>query len=144
MEAYDRQQREGDELSEPEPQDERLRRSSPFSSKLLLSVVLVIAVGVVLNFLYQEYLSAGPAPLEPEAEATPTSRTDAAGRTPATAHANANSNAFARAFTDPHADHRRKPNAAVTTQEVWLQVTADGETVYVGIIARKPTRAPNR
>ncbi len=134
MEAYDRQQREGGEPSVSEPQDEKLRRPSLLSSKLLLSVVLVIAVGVILNFLYQEFLSAGPAPLEPDAEATPTSvptplvvlpplRTPTPIPTPSPA-------------PTPTPTPITGVNLTLrsTTQEVWLQVTADGETVYVGTI----------
>ncbi len=134
VEAYDRQQRESDEPSEQEPQDEKLRRSSSFGSKLLLSVVLVIAIGVILNFLYQEFLSAGPALLEPEAEATPTSvptplvelpplRTPTPIPTPSPA-------------PSPTPTPITGVNLTLrsTTQGVWLQVTADGETVYLGTI----------
>lgn len=137
IEEYDRQQRHHAEPEVSEtPQEESVRQSSLFSSKILWTIVLLIALGVALNFVYQEFLSAGPAtaPAAPQAEATPTPEpTPAAVARPPSTPTPVPSPA-------PTPSPEPTPIAGIdlslrsTTQQAWLSVTVDGEIVFVGTI----------
>ena len=134
LEEFDRQQRSGTEFSIAAPQDEPGRQSSIFSSKLLWTIVLVIALGVILNFVYQEFLSAGPAPvaLENETEAAPTSTEKPSIELPPLVTPSP--------VSTPSPSPSPTPITGVnltirsTNQEVWIQVTVDAIIVFVGII----------
>ncbi len=134
LEEFDRQQRSGTEFSIAAPQDEPGRQSSIFSSKLLWTIVLVIALGVILNFVYQEFLSAGPAPvaLENETEAAPTSTEKPSIELPPLVTPSP--------VSSPSPSPSPTPITGVnltirsTNQEVWIQVTVDAIIVFVGII----------
>ena len=72
VEEYDRQQRTRAQPPLPPPNEERGRPNGRLGPKILISILLLAAIGVLLNFLYQEFLSAGPAPAAtPESTATP-------------------------------------------------------------------------
>ena len=134
LEEFDRQQRSGTEFSIAAPQDEPGRQSSIFSSKLLWTIVLVIALGVILNFVYQEFLSAGPAPvaLENETEAAPTSTEKPSIELPPLVTPSP--------VSSPSPTPSPTPITGVnltirsTNQEVWIRVTVDAIIVFVGII----------
>ena len=137
LEEFDRHQRAGTEFSIADPQDEPVRQSSIFSSKLLWSIVLVIALGIILNFVWQEFLSAGPAPVasENETEAAPTS----ALRSCRSSYRR--SSPRPRFLTpSPSPSPTPTPITGVnltlrsTNQEVWIQVTVDAIIVFVGTI----------
>lgn len=137
-EEFDRQQRERAEPSlsaaqsaaEKEPE----RRFSLFSSKFLWVFVLILALGVILNFLYQEFLSAGPPPAPTEVAEAPTGApTPLAETTPLPT-------ATPVPTPSPLPPPTPTPITGVnislraTTQQVWLGVTVDGAGVFAGTI----------
>ena len=136
LEEFDRQQRSGTEFSIAAPQDEPGRQSSIFSSKLLWTIVLVIALGVVLNFVWQEFLSAGPAPVasENETEAAPTSAETPSIELPPLVTPSPVSSPSPSPSPTPTPITGVNLTLRSTNQEVWVQVTVDAIIVFVGII----------
>jgi len=135
-EEFDRQQRERAEPSPSAAQEEPERQFSLFSSKFLWAFVLLIALGVILNFLYQEFLSAGPPPAPTEVAEAPTSApTPLAEATPLPTPT---------PTPIPTPSPTPLPTATpitgvnvtlrATTQQVWLGVTVDGTSVFAGTI----------
>jgi cytoskeletal protein RodZ len=128
------QDQEGPDPEISTPQDEQVRQPSLFSSKLLWSVVLLIAAVVILNFVWQEFLSAGPPQAEPVPEATPTSEPTPLVELPP----------IQSPTPIPTPSPAPTPTATpfvgvnltlrATTQRVWLQVDSDGSIVYLGTI----------
>lgn len=129
-EEFDRQQRERAEPLQSAAQEEPERKFSLFNSKFLWAFVLMIALGVILNFLYQEFLSAGPAPEPTEVAEAPTSApTPLAEATPLpTPTPSPTPLPTATPITGVNVTLR------ATTQQVWLGVTVDGTTVFAGTI----------
>lgn len=137
VEEFDRQQCQRDE---PEvsaaPREESGRRSSFFSSKILWGIVFLVALGIVLNFVYQEFLSAGlaPASAEPQVEATPTAEPTpvVAVRPPRTPTPVPTVTPTPLPETIPITGISLSLRS--TTQKAWISVTVDGDIVYVGSI----------
>ena len=133
-EEFDRQQRDSTETPVGEPQEEHAGRSSLFSLKFLLAFVFMIVLGVILNFVYQEYLSAGPAPIVTESEPTPTTEPTPLVQIPP----------LRTPSPIPTPEQPPTPTPVIvtgvnvtlrsTTQQAWLSVTADGEVIYVNTI----------
>ena len=135
-EEFDRQQRERAEPPLSAAQEEPERRFSLFSSKFLWVFVLIIALGVILNFLYQEFLSAGPAPEPTEVAEAPTSASTPLTETTPLPTATPVPTPSPTPLPSPTPTPVTGVDISLraTTQQVWLQTTADGETVYVGTI----------
>lgn len=137
VEEYDRQQRQ---LSEPEvsatPQEESGRQSSLFTSKILWTIIFLIAIGIILNFVYQEFLSAGPAPAPTEVAAAPTSAPTAPVEpTPLPTQPPAPTPTPIQSPTPvPTPISGVNVTLRATTQQVWIGVTVDGTSVYAGTI----------
>lgn len=133
-EEFDRQDRDSTETSVEESQEEPPRRSSLFSLKILLAFASMIVLGVILNFVYEEYLSAGPAPTVVESEPTPTTEPTPLVRVPP----------LRTPSPVPTPEPPPTPTPVIvtgvnvtlrsTTQQAWLSVTADGEIIYVNTI----------
>ncbi len=136
LEEFDHQQRAGTEFSIAAPQDEPGRHSSIFSSKLLWSIVLVIALGIILNFVWQEFLSAGPAPVasENETEAAPTSTEKQSIELPPLVTPSPVPTPSPTPLPTPSPITGVNLTLRSTNQEVWVQVTVDAIIVFVGII----------
>ncbi len=136
LEEFDHQQRAGTEFSIAAPQDEPVRQSSIFSSKLLWTIVLVIALGVFLNFVYQEFLSAGPAPVasENETEAAPTSTEKQSIELPPLRTPSPVPSPSPIPSPTPTPITGVNLTLRATTQEVWIQVAVDDTIVYEDII----------
>ena len=135
VEEFDRQQRQ---LSEPEvsatSQEESGRQSSLFTSKILWTIIFLIVVGIILNFVYQEFLSAGPAPAPTEVAVAPTSApTVPVEPTPLPTHPPAPT---PTAILSPTPIPISGVNVTLraTSQQVWIGVTVDGTSVYAGTI----------
>lgn len=133
VEEFDRQQRDRDDTPAAAPQEDQVRRSSLFSSKLLWAFVLMIALGVVLNFAYQEFLSAGPAPTATESDPTPTTEPSPIVRVPPLRTPSPLPTPVPTAAPTP-TPTGVNVTLRSTTQEAWIQTLADDETVFVGII----------
>ena len=133
-EDFDRQQREHAETSVGDPQEEQGRRSSLFSSKLLLAFVFMIALGVILNFVYQEFLSAGPPPPAQVNDATPTSEPTPLVQLPPLRTPSPVPTLEPTPSPTPIPITGINVTLRSTTQEAWLSVTADGEIIYVNTI----------
>ncbi len=135
VEEYDRQQRTRAQPPLPPSNGERGRPNSRRGPKLLVALLLLAAIGVLLNFLYQEFLSAGPAPAAtPERTATPTSeptplvelppvRTPTPIPTPTTAPT-----------PTPTAVTGVNVTLRAATQQVWIGVAVDGASAFGGTI----------
>ena len=136
LEEFDHQQRAGAESSFAAPQEEPVRQSSIFSSKLLWAIVLVIALGVILNFVWQEFLSAGPAPVAPEneTEAAPTSVSTPLVVLPPVRTPSPVPSPSPTPSPTPTPITGVNLTLRATTQEVWIQVAVDDTIVYEGII----------
>lgn len=133
VEEYDRQQREREEPPAMEDQGEQVRRSSFFSAKLLWALALIIALGVISNFVYQEFLSAGPPPAAtPQEEATPTSVPSPVVELPPLLTPTAEPTPTPSPTPAPTPVTGVNVTLRSTTQEVWIQVTVDDSVVYVG------------
>lgn len=133
VEEYDRQQRE---RAVPEvadtPQEETGRQSSLLSSKFLWSFVILIALGIIANFVYQEFLSAGPAPTEvavaPTSEPTPSVEPTPPPTLPPAPTPTAMPSPTPIPISGVNVTLR------ATTQQVWIGVSVDGASVFVGTI----------
>lgn len=135
VEEYDRQQRERavPEVAET-PQEETVRQSSLLRSKFLWSFVFLIALGIVLNFVYQEFLSAGPAPAPTEVAAAPTSEpTPSVEPTPLPTSPPLPT-PTPLSLPTPVPISGIDVTLRATTQQVWIGVTVDGATAFVGTI----------
>lgn len=135
VEEYDRQQRERavPEVAET-PQEETVRQSSLLRSKFLWSFVFLIALGIVLNFVYQEFLSAGPAPAPTEVAAAPTSEpTPSVEPTPLPTSPPLPT-PTPLPLPTPVPISGVDVTLRATTQQVWIGVTVDGATEFVGTI----------
>ena len=135
VEEFDRQERERAEPPALGGQEDQVRKSSFLSPKLLWALLLIIALGVILNFVYQEFLSAGPPPAAaPQAEATPTSVPSPVVELPPLRTPTVEPTPSPTPTPVPTPITGVNVTLRSTTQEVWIQVTADDTVVYVGII----------
>ncbi len=135
VEEFDRQQRQ---ISEPEvsatPQEESGRQLSLFSSKILWAIISIIVLGIVLNFVYQEFLSAGPAPSPTEVAVAPTSApTPITEPTPLPTQPPPPTPTAVQSPT-PVPISGVNVTLRATTQQVWIGVSVDGASVYAGTI----------
>lgn len=135
-EEFDRQQRERAEPLQSAAQEEPERKFSLLNSKFLWAFVLMIALGVILNFLYQEFLSAGPAPEPTEVAEAPTSAPTPVAETTPIPTATPVPTPSPTPLPSPTPTPITGVNVTLraTTQQVWLGVTVDGASVYVGTI----------
>ena len=134
VEEFDRQQRQ---LAEPEVsatrQEESGRQFSLFGSKILWTIIFLIVIGIALNFVYQEFLSAGPAPEPTEVAVAPTSApTPLIAPTPLPTQPPPTPTAVQTPSPIPISGVNVTLRA--TTQQVWIGVSVDGASVYAGTI----------
>ena len=134
VEEFDRQQRQ---LAEPEVsatrQEESGRQFSLFGSKILWTIIFLIVIGIALNFVYQEFLSAGPAPEPTEVAVAPTSApTPLIAPTPLPTQPPPTPTAVQTPTPIPISGVNVTLRA--TTQQVWIGVSVDGASVYAGTI----------
>lgn len=133
-EEFDRQQRERAEPPLSAAQEEPERRFSLFSSKFLWVFVLIIALGVILNFLYQEFLSAGPPPEPTEVAEAPTGAATPLAETTPIPTATPIPTPSPTPLPTPTPITGVNVTLRATTQQVWLGVTVDGAGVFAGTI----------
>ena len=137
VEEYDRQQRARASLSPaPAPEAERPRSSSRLGVKLLVSLLLMVAIGVILNFLYQEFLSAGPAPAPapPPREATPTAEPTPLVELPPITTPSPVPTPTTAPTPTPTPVTGVNVTLRATTQQVWVGIDVDGVSAFGGAI----------
>lgn len=136
LEEFEKQQSESDAPSAEAAPEEQVQQSPIITPKFVVLIVFIIAIGVILNFVWQEFLSAGPAPAATEAEPTAVATSEPSPvveQVPVVTPTPEPS-------PSPTVAPEPTPISGVvvvlrsTTQQVWLQAVADGETVYVGTI----------
>lgn len=135
LDEFDQQQREGDPPSTEAQSEGQVRKSPIVSPKLVVLILFIVALAVISNFVYQEFLSAGPAPAPAEAaaEVTQTANPSPTAEPPPPTPTAEPSPSPTIAPT-PTAISGVVVTLRATTQQVWISVLADGEGLYAGTI----------